>query len=489
MRTIRAKDFSQWRAAARELLAEQVFPGDVQFLAGDEQQGLFDVAEGRRPTARALSTVRVPKDFLSLAETVACHREEGRFDLLYRVLWRITHDEPNLLQVTTDDDVHRLLMMEKAVRRDSHKMKAFVRFRKVIHEDAEFFIAWHRPDHFIFHRTAPFFARRFSLMTWSIFSPHESAHWDQQELSFGPGCGRSETPQDDDMEDLWKTYYASTFNPARIKLKMMTQEMPVRHWSTLPETHLIPDLLSEAPKRVDEMIARQEGIATSAADFFPAQWSELPASDFPTGDGSLSSDEVLRELASSASNCRACNLCEQATQTVFGEGPANARIVVIGEQPGDQEDLAGRPFVGPAGEVFNDALAAAGVSRDDVYVTNTVKHFKFEPRGKRRIHAKPNVREVSACRPWLEAEMSVIQPDVIVCMGVTAAQAVIGRDFRITQQRGQFVRSDWCDRTIATYHPSAALRAPSPERRAEIQQAIIDDLRAAVSGTSQASHN
>jgi DNA polymerase len=170
-------------------------------------------------------------------------------------------------------------------------------------------------------------------------------------------------------------------------------------------------------------------------------------------------------------------LYRHATQAVFGEGPASARVVLIGEQPGDQEDLAGKPFVGPAGEVLNQAIAEAGLDRSQLYVTNAVKHFAFEERGKRRIHRTPRLSEVTACRGWVEAELDAVQPDVVVCLGATAAKALLGTQFRITTQRGQFLPTRWSQRTIATFHPSAVLRAESPEHKAEVYAALVSDLK------------
>ncbi len=462
MRTIALTTIEAWRDTARRLLVEGVPPTEIHFATDPSQPELFE----EPPTALAVIppqtgiSPRVPKSFLEMAEKVACHRDADRFDLLYRVLWRITHGEPRVLEILTDDDIHRLNKLEKAVRRDAHKMKAFVRFRKVIVGDHEQYIAWHRPDHQIVRLIAPFFARRFPTMHWSILTPDESVDWDQENLTFGPGVPRSQAPAGDELEELWRTYYASIFNPARIKLKAMRKEMPVRYWSTLPETDLIEELLADAPRRVEEMIARQEGFATSASDFLPEERS-------------------LDQLRQAAAKCQGCDLFRHATQTVFGEGPANARMMLVGEQPGDSEDLEGKPFVGPAGKILAEALEAAGIDRSEVYVTNAVKHFKFERRGKRRIHEKPDAREMNACRPWIEAEIEQIRPKVIVCLGATAAQSLIGRAFRITQQRGQFVATPFCEATIATYHPSAILRAPTPEMREELKGHLVADLKLA----------
>lgn len=178
-----------------------------------------------------------------------------------------------------------------------------------------------------------------------------------------------------------------------------------------------------------------------------------------------------------ARSCKACDLYKRGTQTVFGEGPARADVMLVGEQPGDAEDLAGHPFVGPAGKLLDKALAQAGIDRTRVYVTNVVKHFKWEPRGKRRIHAKPNAKEIGACRPWLDTEIALVRPRVIVCLGATAAQALLGRGFKVTQERGTFVESPLAPKVTATVHPSSILRAPDDESRRQEMQEFIADLK------------
>jgi uracil-DNA glycosylase len=189
---------------------------------------------------------------------------------------------------------------------------------------------------------------------------------------------------------------------------------------------------------------------------------------------------TLEGVRAVAAGCKACDLYKRGTQTVFGEGPRRAEIMLVGEQPGDAEDLAGHPFVGPAGKLLDRALAEAGIDRNVVYVTNVVKHFKWEPRGKRRIHAKPNAGEISACRPWLETEIALLRPRVLICLGATAAQALLGKTFRVSKQRGEFVQSSLAPLVTATVHPSSILRAPDDEaRRAEMGQFVADLKRVA----------
>jgi uracil-DNA glycosylase len=194
---------------------------------------------------------------------------------------------------------------------------------------------------------------------------------------------------------------------------------------------------------------------------------------------------TLASLRTEAAKCRACPLWKRGTQTVFGEGSARASVMLVGEQPGHEEDLAGRPFVGPAGRLLDRALVEAGIDRKAVYVTNVVKHFKWEPRGKRRIHAKPNASEIAACRPWLDAELELIRPEVVVCLGATAAQALLGRQFRVSVDRGKFVPSSLAPHVLATVHPSAILRAPDDEARHAEMKRFVADLRVAASRLTQ----
>jgi DNA polymerase len=188
----------------------------------------------------------------------------------------------------------------------------------------------------------------------------------------------------------------------------------------------------------------------------------------------------LTALKKAAKVCTACHLYKHASQTVFGDGPKGATLMLLGEQPGDQEDLAGKPFVGPAGKILDRALAEAGIDRKQVFVTNTVKHFKWEPRGKRRIHKKPNSREIAACRPWLEAELRAVKPNLLVCMGATAAQAVFGPSFRVTRERGKVLESELASKVVATVHPSSLLRQPDEESREREYKLFVADLRTAL---------
>jgi DNA polymerase len=199
--------------------------------------------------------------------------------------------------------------------------------------------------------------------------------------------------------------------------------------------------------------------------------------DAPTVPELIPAKPTLASLRGAAAGCQACHLWERGTQTVFGEGGTKSAVMFVGEQPGDQEDIAGRPFVGPAGRLLDKALEEAGIDRAAVYVTNVVKHFKWEPRGKRRIHAKPNAAEITACRPWLETEIALIKPQVVICLGATAAQALLGKSFKVSRQRGEFVHSSLAPLVTATVHPSSILRAPDEESRQLEMERFVDDLK------------
>ncbi|MBP1474517.1 UdgX family uracil-DNA binding protein [Frateuria sp. MAH-13] len=451
MRLADGADLAEWRGHARALLAEGVAPEQVQWQVG-EQAGLLPAnADGPMPSMAAGVAGSVPREFLVLATRVLAHADARRHAVLYRLLWRLAHGERALLRIVTDDDVAWALRAAKAVSREKHKMKAFVRFREVQGAQGNVFVAWFEPEHDVLPQVAPFFVRRFAGMRWSILTPTRSAHWDGQALTLGAGARRTDAPGADALEDLWRTYFANIFNPARLKVDAMVKEMPVRYWKNLPEATLIPGLIRDASARMESMVQAPPTVPRKA---FPAP----AARAVPAATGGL---DVLRVEAAA---CRACPLWQPATQTVFGEGPADARVVLLGEQPGDQEDLAGRPFVGPSGQLLDRALKELGLDRRAMYVTNTVKHFKFEPRGKRRLHARANATEQAACRRWLEAELIRLRPRWIVCLGAMAAQAILGKDVRLLEERGRWHALGDGTQALATVHPSYLLRLTAGER-------------------------
>jgi DNA polymerase len=462
-------NFPAWQKAARASLQGDLSPEMIAWEElGREEPGLDLFEEHGTPTEAARGRhFRVPKKFFELAKLVALHSDDQRWALLYRLLWRLTHGEPKLLEIVIDPDVARAFDWHKSVRHDIHKMRAFVRFREITRAAGKWFVAWFEPQHHIVEHNAPFFVDRFATMRWSILTPERCAHWDGNALSFTDGVDKSKAPRKDEVESLWLTYYGNIFNPARVKVHAMQAEMPKKYWRNLPETALIPTLLQEAPARVDRMMKKSAAkfVAETEEDWRPA----------PVPDSSS-----LATIAKASKECTACHLYKHATQTVFGEGQKEAKLMLLGEQPGDQEDLAGQPFVGPAGKILDRALEEAGIDRGEVYVTNTVKHFKWEPRGKRRIHKKPNSREIAACRPWLEAELRVVRPGLLVCLGATAAQAVLGPAFRVTRERGKVLASEFAPKVVATVHPSSLLRQPDDESREREYKLFVADLRIAM---------
>ncbi|WP_370236490.1 UdgX family uracil-DNA binding protein [Brevundimonas sp.] len=462
-------DLEGWRAAARGLLAEGSPPSNTCFLTRAAPGGLFEDEAPPSPVPPG-SSLSVPRAFLDLAQQVALHRSEDRFDLLYRLLWRLQR-ERTLLHIVSDRDVADAMERAKNVSRAAHKMKAFVRFRRIEEAGGERWIAWFEPAHRVLERTAPFFQRRFTTMRWTILTPDGTADWDGEHLTFGPPATKDQAPEGDDVEDFWKTYYASTFNPARLKTKMMQSEMPRRYWANLPEASLIPGMIREAEARLGTMVATPASPANARLMRAIAPVVVRPEP--------VSAPDSLAALNGAAQGCRRCPLWRDATQAVCGKGPREAPLMIVGEQPGDQEDLAGEPFVGPAGQVLDTALAEADLDRTAAWVTNAVKHFKHEPRGRRRLHRTPDAGEVEACRWWLDAERALVKPRLIVTLGATAALGVLGRKIAVTKERGRPVQLDDGTPVLPTVHPSYLLRLPDAATREVERARFVEDLKAA----------
>ena len=452
-------DFDAWRDTARALAAQQVPPDDVVWQVGDTPVDLFATAPEDAPPPRTPSPFSVPRAFIDLARSVVMADEPERFALLYTALSRLRR-EPKLMEDQADPLIRRLEVIAKNVRRDIHKMRAFLRFREMQDEDGTSrYVAWFEPDHHIVRANAAFFVNRFASMRWSILTPEVSLHWDGKALSEGPGASKADAPEGDPTEEVWKTYYASIFNPARVKVGAMLKEMPRKYWKNMPETALVGQLIAGAQARESGMIETARDKAVSGI-----------------GGNARAAWEALRD---EAATCTRCHLYKHATQTVFGEGPVDAAMMFVGEQPGDQEDLAGTPFVGPAGQVFNRAIADADIDRSRVYVTNAVKHFKYEQRGKRRIHAKPDTGEITACRWWIEQERMLIRPKVTVALGATAARSLLGRTVTIGRERGRPVALPDGGEGWITVHPSYLLRLPDEGQKQEEFARFVEDLKLA----------
>ena len=453
-------DFEFWRERARALIQCDVPPDRIAWIEPGGSGDLFAHGERRAPVPPGdAPAVRANRRFVSLAKNAALHSDPERFALLYRLLWRLQAN-PRMIEDKADPDVRRIEELDKNVRRDSHKMHAFVRFRLVEDEetDGEHYVAWFEPEHHILRANAGFFMRRFANMRWSILTPQGSLHWDGETMREGPPAERADAPGGDPIEDLWRTYYASIFNPARLKVGAMLKEMPRKYWKNMPEAALIPELVAGAQKRESAMVD------AGALDF-----EERP--------------ETLAAIDKAIHACRKCPIGALENQAVMGEGPQDAAegfsgLMIVGEQHGDQEDQAGRSFVGPAGQLLDVHLEKAGIDRRAAYVTNTVKHFKYVQRGKRRLHQSPAAKEIDTCRWWIESERAIVQPKLVLAMGASAARGMLGKTVSISKARGAPIALEDGSELWITAHPSYLLRLEGPAR--EEQARLFDADLAAV---------
>ena len=450
-----ADDFDFWRDCARALIQAQVPPDRISWIEPGGSGDLFAQGDHGVPALTSgAPPVRANRRFVNLARNAALHSDPERFALLYRLLWRLQAN-PGMMEDKADDDVRKIEELDKNVRRDSHKMHAFVRFRLVEADEAEGgdrYVAWFEPDHHILRANAGFFMRRFANMRWSILTPRGSLHWDGETMTEGPAAERSDAPQGDPMEDLWRTYYASIFNPARLKIGAMLKEMPKKYWKNMPEAALIPELVAGAQSREAKMVEK------GALEF-----DERP--------------ETLAAIDKAISACRKCPIGLLDNHAVMGEGPQDAALMIVGEQPGDQEDIKGRPFVGPAGQLLDDHLQTAGIDRSAAYVTNAVKHFKYVQRGKRRIHQSPAAKEIDTCRWWMESERAIVQPKLVLAMGASAARGMLGKTVSISKARGAPIQLEDGSELWVTAHPSYLLRLDGAARDEQVRL-FDNDLRA-----------
>ncbi|MGF6772060.1 putative DNA metabolism protein [Paraburkholderia sp. GAS199] len=467
-------NFAAWRAAALGAISECLPPEAIEWRVAESSDAFqgqlacgFGVemgvtgkaatageADTTTGTVRPTPAVHVSKELAALLKDAASFRDPQRWAFLYKVLWR-WHNGDRSVASPADADGARLYRMAKSVRRAQHDMIAYVRFRQQSQADAvPEYIAWYEPAHDVLPWAAEHFAERMGRSSWLIATPHGAAFWDGQHLHLDerralPADHACDTP--DAAEALWLAYYRSTFNPARLNETALEQHMPVRFWKGLPEGRLIPDMISQARSGARRL----------------AQASSVGALNGKLVAVEAEAAQPARELPTSLDACRRCDLWRNATQAVGGFGPQNARIMLIGEQPGDQEDLSGEPFVGPAGQLLDVAITRAGLKRAELYLTNAVKHFKWEPRGKRRLHKTPGQREVEACSYWLEEELRRVRPDVIVTLGATALHALLGKQASLRDYLDE--PFDVVDgRAVATYHPSFALRQQNDASRDQI---------------------
>jgi DNA polymerase len=403
-------------------------------LAGVEPVELtWSVGGEAPPLPEADGTFHVPRALVSLASLAIQARDAERFGLLYSLVWR-AHIGERPLEDDADPDRSLVRRLALAVRADAHRMRTHMRFLPLQEHRPIRFLGWYEPAHFVLPANARLIARRFPNMTLSIVTPDGSAHWDGSSLLFGAGLHHA--ADDEALQAWWE-------NHGSMLLDQATPEVSVAE----------AEALDEVPRPPDR----------------PALGPVVLHSRF---------DQDLIRAARDAGMCRRCPLYEPATQTVFGEGPEDAQVMFVGEQPGDQEDIIGRPFVGPAGQIMDRAMEQAGIDRRTVYVTNAVKHFKFTPRGKRRIHQTPEVPEINACGFWLDIERAKLRPRLLVLMGASAARAVLGRAVTISRERGRpFLMPDG-QAVFVTVHPSFLLRVPDAAAKAREYDAFVRDLTA-----------
>ncbi len=407
-------DWPGWRAATRALVLAGVGPGEVEWVVGGVPDALPEVA----------GSFNVPRALVGLAGLAIQARESERFGLLYRLVWRAHRGE-----VAVDDlDMVLAGRLAHAVRAEAHRMRTHLRFMP----SGDGYLGWYAPGHYVLEANAQLLARRFPARPLTIVTPDGCGHWDGGRLWFGAGL--AQVGDDETLRAWWEAHADVILADAR-------------GGTGVPEA----EDLDESPRPPDR----------------PALGPVVFR---------VASDPVLADARQQAAGCERCDLCDAATQTVFGEGPSDAAVMFVGEQAGDQEDIIGRPFVGPAGQLLDRALEEAGIDRRAIYITNAVKHFKFEPRGKRRIHVSPSPEEIAACGFWLETERGRVRPKLVVLMGGSAARGVLGRPVAVTRERGvPMVLADG-QTAFVTVHPSYLLRVPEGEAQAREYRAFVRDL-------------
>jgi probable DNA metabolism protein len=415
-------DWEGWRQAARALALAGAEPDSVTWAVGGKTS----------PPPDATGSFHVPRALVSLASVAIQARDPDRFGLLYTLVWRANAGE-KLLEDDSDPDLSLARRMALSVRAEAHRMRTSMRFLAVSEDGGTRYLGWYAPEHFVLPANAQLIARRFPDLALSIVTPDGAAFWDGSSLLFGSGLRHAE--DDEALQAWWETHRAM----------LLEQATPA---VSVPEA----ESLDELPRPPDRPALGPVVLHTKP-------------------------DPALLRSAKDASNCRRCPLYEPATQTVFGEGPADASVMFVGEQPGDQEDTIGRPFVGPAGQMMDRAMEEAGIDRRTVYVTNAVKHFKFTQRGKRRIHQTPEVPEIQACNFWLDVERGHVGPRLLVLMGGSAARAVLGRAVTISRERGRPIQMPDGQTVFVTVHPSYLLRIPDAAAKAREYEAFVRDLK------------
>ncbi len=432
IRLAKETDFDGWRTAARSLRLAGVLPRKVAWTVnGSEIDMAFPEARppGDAPGMRK-GAFTVPKAFADLAVDVVLHRSPDRFNLLYRLLFRLAQN-PRLMEDAADSDVARARDFAGAVRAASARMEAEVRLRLIEDAPRPVHVGWHAPAHRVAERAALALTARYAQICFSVLTPEASLHWDTRTLTVGAGARLGDSPSDEAVEAHWRKRCMALF----------------------PATPAPPAISSR------DLKAALRG-----------------SRDGPYERGAPASHA---EIVAGVDTCRRCGLWREASRGVAGEGPARAALMLVGEQPSDPDDLAGRPFTGSAGALLDQALTAAGLTRSAVFLTNAVRHFKHERRGQRRLHRSPGPGEVDACRWWLDAERRLVQPKVVVALGATAALSVFGKALPVLSSRGQPRPLSGRTQGLVTFHPAFILRLPDDRARRETFGALVQDLKLA----------
>jgi uracil-DNA glycosylase len=474
--------FASWRRLARSLLMEHVAPEDVAWRESGASATVFGAIDPPPPGSvdpNAPKPPKIAREFLAMLATAACFRAPDRWPFLYKALWRWTQGD-RAVASPQDADGYRLHRMIEAVEAEENEMRRVLRFR---HRDESLgppeFISWFEPVHDLLEHAAMHFATRMGAATWMIATPHGAAFWDgallrvdrtsepeEKPLDFGEVSGsmNGEAVSGDAIEALWLAYYESTFTDAQENAAKMASHMPVRYWKSPPNGRVDPSLISRA-----DPYARR--------DRYPRN---VPPEEQYTVDTNLEpiNGTSLKEPPS-LDACKRCSLWRNATQPVPGCGPADARVMLVGEQPGEQDDREGKPFLGPAGEMLDRAIAEAGLARGSMYLTNAVKHYKWEEdrssSDDERLHSTPTQREREACRFWLEDELRRIAPKAVVALGATALKALTGHRTALSEYLGKTIEHKG-HIIVPTYHPSYLLRLTDEKVRAEVFGTIVEAL-------------
>lgn len=469
-------DFEGWRTAARSLLAQSITPENVKWRISSKIPELFDTPVFM-PTQMLDPQLSVPRDFFELCKTAILYRDPLRFDLLYRLLWRI-RKERDLLQ-SLDSDVVDVKSMAQAVMSDLQNMKSSMRFESVhIRENDKLwsgFVAWFEPSHFIVQASGSFFIERLPNTRWFILTPDICMHWDGKVLSDSPGKRKVEEPGPDDEDKIWRAYHRSISDQAWLKVPAMQSQIPKNHWRNLPEAERLPNGFINIDNRKNAVsivkpIEAEQNIGKSVAKKEMGFISNLDVMGVKAALHRLNI-EMLANIE--------FKLAEYSTQAVLGSGVAPSDIMLLAEQPSELDDLAGELFIGPLGKVLDQALQDAGMERPGVYVTNLLKHFKFRLQGFRRLPLKPGVENIKIYLPWLQGEIDIVQPRLIVAMGSMAAHTMTGKTPDMEVDRGKIFPVSDGRQVLVTYHPAFILGTSDKATRRLRYETLVADLKLA----------